>query len=110
MKLPRWILSTLIGTRLLKRPRFLCVDADDEPDTGDFDSFTVVREVRGGHPKWAYLKCPKCGELISLNIAGKGHWRLYVDWLHRPTINPSIWQTGSCGAHFFVRQGRIDWS
>jgi len=30
-------------------------------------------------------------------------------WLHRPTINPSVWQTGSCKAHFFIRAGRVAW-
>ncbi|WP_428841303.1 DUF6527 family protein [Bradyrhizobium barranii] len=27
----------------------------------------------------------------------------------RPTVAPSIWQTGSCRAHFFIRKGVIVW-
>jgi Family of unknown function (DUF6527) len=25
----------------------------------------------------------------------------------RPTLYPSVWQTGSCKAHFFVRKGQL---
>ena len=27
----------------------------------------------------------------------------------RPTFSPSIWETESCGAHFFVRNGNLIW-
>lgn len=109
MKLPRFFVSFLIWLGLLRRPQFLCVDVADEPRLADLVAGKVFREVRGGYAKWAHLKCPKCGEMISLGISNKGPWKLEVDWLGRPDINPSIWQTGSCGAHFFIRSGRIDW-
>ena len=109
MKAPRFVLRFLSALRLWKRPHYLCEDVEDEPEIVGLRGDLLFREVRGGYAKWAHLKCPRCGELISLPIVGRGAWRLEIDWLRRPTVDPSIWQTGSCGAHFYVRQGRIDW-
>ena len=46
---------------------------------------------------------------IQLPLAGKQRWSVNVDYLRRPTIAPSIWETDSCGAHFFVRKGELLW-
>jgi hypothetical protein len=49
-----------------------------------------------GYKKWAYLSCPcGCAAPIMLSLARKRRprWRLTIDWLDRPTIQPSIRQT-----------------
>jgi hypothetical protein len=93
-----------------RRPGLLASDVADSPFLEEMSDGFLYREVRGGYPKWAHLKCPKCGEQISLPIGGsRESWKLRIDWLRRPTLHPSVWETESCGAHFFVRAGKIEW-
>jgi hypothetical protein len=94
---------------LWKRPDFLTRDVPEAPDENELESNVVLREVRDGHPKWVHFMCPRCKEHIQLPLAGNPHWRIHRDWLRRPTIHPSVWQTGSCQAHFFIRRGQILW-
>jgi hypothetical protein len=108
MRLPLWIAEVLVR-RLLSRPRYLLQDGPEAPEDADLSDRMLFREVRGGYPKWAHLKCPKCNEHIVLQIAGRGAWTVKSDFLCRPTVTPSIWQAGSCGAHFFIRKGEIVW-
>lgn len=66
-----------------------------------------------GYQKWAYMVCPcGCGERIMLSLATnrRPHWSVEVDWLGRPTIKPSVWQTAGCFSHFWVKKGRIEWT
>jgi hypothetical protein len=94
---------------LWKRPVFLTTDIAEAPDENSLPANLVVREVRDGYEKWAHFKCPRCAEHIQLPLAGREHWTIRIDWLRRPTLSPSVWQTGSCQAHFFLRQGNIEW-
>jgi uncharacterized protein DUF6527 len=60
----------------------------------------------------ASMVCPEgCGTIINLNLLPDDHpvWRLSVDSLQRPTLHPSIWRREGCGAHFFLRAGRLTW-
>lgn len=55
------------------------------------------------HQKWAYLVCPcKCGTPIMLSLSKTRHprWEVKLNWLERPTVRPSIWQTAGCYSHF----------
>lgn len=94
---------------ILRRPTFLCLTVDEAPLDSELDPRYVYREIRAGFPKWAHLACPRCGEHIQVQIARGSQWRLTADWLRRPTIHPSIWETERCGAHFFVRKGNLQW-
>jgi hypothetical protein len=107
IRLPLSWVQILVTLGLFQRPDFLAVDVEESPD--DLAPGFVFREVRGGYEKWLHLKCPRCGEHIQIPLAGNQRWSISIDWLNRPTVNPSIWQTGSCQAHFFVRKGGIDW-
>lgn len=109
IKLPITWLEWFAQVGLFSRPHFLAVDVDESPDDAGLVSGVIFREVRGGYEKWLHLKCPRCGEHIQIPLAGNERWKVKIDWLRRPTIHPSIWQTGSCQAHFFVRAGGIDW-
>ncbi|WP_354267071.1 DUF6527 family protein [Bradyrhizobium sp. I1.7.5] len=107
IRLPLSWVQFLIDIGLLRRPHFLVKDVPEPPD--EFSEGFVFREVRGGYQKWLHLKCPRCGEHIQIQLAGARRWTISIDWLNRPTVAPSIWQTGSCRAHFFIRKGVIVW-
>jgi hypothetical protein len=59
--------------------------------------------------KWTHLLCPKCGDHIELPLAGRERWSVKTDFLRRPTLAPSVWEKATCGAHFFVRKGKVLW-
>lgn len=107
--LPVSLLQWLADIGFWKRPAYFTSTVTEEPEHTSFEHGLVYEEVRGGFPKWAYLSCPKCKEIITLPVAAGAKWTLRSDWLSRPTISPSIWQTGTCGAHFFIRKGEVDW-
>lgn len=69
---------------------------------------TQVGRVR----KWASFRCPgQCGKIVRLRLASSEspHWTVTTDWLGRITVAPSIRQLTSCGCHFWVRRGRVQW-
>jgi hypothetical protein len=101
------VLEWLARLRVWRRPDLLTLDVSDAPDDDELLSSVLAREVRDGYPKWAHFLCMRCGEHIRIPVAGPQGWALTVDWLRRPTLSPSVWQTGSCGAHFFLQRGRI---
>lgn len=73
----------------------------------------VVALVRGGgREKWLLMQCPcGCGQQIALNLmqSHSPRWRISVQSANRFSIHPSIDAT-SCGAHFWLRDGRVIWS
>ena len=99
------------GARLgvLRKPDLVVMDVAESPDEEELRPGVLFREVRGGFEKWAHFSCPRCHEHIQLPLGGARCWSLRVDWLRRPTLHPSVWQTGSCGAHFFVTRGILVW-
>jgi ribosomal protein S27AE len=107
--LPLHIAEGVLNFPLMHRPQFLALAVPESPPQHELMPNLIFYEVRGGYLKWVHLICPKCGEHIQLPMAGKEHWSLKIDFLRRPTIAPSIWETQSCGAHFFIRKGDILW-
>jgi len=66
----------------------------------------------GALDKWVCFRCPGgCGEKIqlSLNQARRPRWSVHLDWLLRPTLQPSVRQLNACRCHFWVRQGQVFW-
>jgi hypothetical protein len=109
IRVPRACLEWLVRRGLWTRPAYLALDVPDDPGEGEVPEGLVLREVRDGYEKWAHLLCPRCGEHIRVSLAGARRWTMRMDWLRRPSLNPSVWQTGSCGAHFFIRKGQVVW-
>lgn len=108
-RLPLSWVEWLGARRVLQRPHFLACQVPEAPEM--LAPGMLYHEVRDGHPKWAHLACPRCGEHIQLQTAqARQRWTLRIDWLNRPTVSPSIWETQSCGAHFFVRNGQLVWT
>lgn len=108
-RLPLPIVELIFRLPLMRRPRYLMQTAPETPATEELREDAIVLEIRDGYLKWAHLTCPKCGDHIQLPLAGKERWSVNVDYLRRPTFAPSIWETDSCGAHFFVKKGDLLW-
>jgi hypothetical protein len=88
----------------------LCIDVREGPLHSELQPKFLYREVRNGYLKWAHFLCPRCGDHIQVPISKTSpSWQLKVDWLRRPTLSPSIWETERCGAHFFVHAGDLLW-
>jgi hypothetical protein len=87
-----------------------------------FDNRSAAREaaknngvaalvIPGGKQKWLILKCPcGCGQEIALNLMSSHlpRWRVDIGSPQRFSVHPSVDAT-SCGAHFWVRDGRVSW-
>lgn len=104
--------KTLVGLRIVARPRFVIRVTDRQPGAKHMLANEVV-VVRGAHgPKWACLLCPcGSGEVVRLALDRDTHplWSLEIDFLGRPTLHPSVWQRERCRCHFWIRRGEIAW-
>jgi hypothetical protein len=103
------LIERILRLPFMKRPKLIAQVADESPTLKELTSNVLIVEIRGGYLKWAHLLCPRCGDHIQLPLAGKSRWTIKVDMLRRPTLSPSIWETQSCGAHFFVEKGNLRW-
>jgi hypothetical protein len=108
----KWIRQLLEKIGWTPRTELIAKFSADYPDQVSLPPGLL--HVVGGpnYQKWAYLKCPcNCGALIMLSLATarRPHWQVKIDWLDRPTIVPSVWQTDGCFSHFWVKAGRINW-
>ncbi|MBZ5700408.1 MAG: hypothetical protein LAN84_01020 [Acidobacteriia bacterium] len=108
-RLPLSLIERIFCLPFMRRPRFLALAAPESPSLEELRPNLMVLEIRGGYLKWAHLSCPKCGDHIQLPLVGTTRWSVKVDLLRRPTLAPSIWETESCGAHFFVEKGELLW-
>jgi hypothetical protein len=107
-----WIAWLLAALGLIPRPRFRARASQTNPPVSELGErdFVVVRS--GDFLKWACFRCPcGCGEKISLSLAAnrRPSWRVTTDWLSRPTVEPSVWQTAGCHSHFWIRKGAVQW-
>lgn len=94
--------------RRFTRPRLRLRNVDEEPETPTRGVLYVVgsRELQ----KWAVFSCPcGCRDRITLYLGDQRRpsWKIHFDRAG-VTLTPSVWQTRGCGAHFFVRDGRVD--
>ncbi len=65
----------------------------------------------GGKPKWLKFACPcRCGEVLALNLMGSHspRWFVQQDSAGSISVSPSVDST-TCGAHFFIRNNRVEW-
>lgn len=90
------------------RPRLRLRLVDEEPGRPTPGLLYIVgtREM----PKWAIFECPcGCSDRIELYLGSRADPRWKASFNRRgTTLKPSVSQTGGCGAHFFVRDGRVD--
>jgi hypothetical protein len=92
----------------LLAPAYTVEVVPEPPTSGSMVRGIVYAESRGGVFKWAHFLCPECAEEIRIPLGTSDtHWQLIVDHRGKPSLYPSVWQTGGCGAHFFLRDGRV---
>jgi hypothetical protein len=76
------------------------------------DEYSVCIVAKAGHPKWAMFQCPcRCGQTIELNLMSsqRPFWQIGLPSEAQLTLHPSVNST-SCGAHFWIREGRLTWA
>jgi hypothetical protein len=102
----------LIWLRIVPKPDLLARIAAEHPEPGGIEPGLIYIVGGAGYAKWAYFRCPSDhGEIIQLSLMAGRHprWEIKIDWLGRPTIEPSVRQLDGSYAHFWVRKGRVDW-
>jgi hypothetical protein len=102
----------LVLLRLIPKPDFVSRGVVSHPNPEDIapGEIVIVGDVK--YRKWACFRCPGgCGEtiLLSLNKSRRPSWHVFLDWLKRPTLHPSVRQLNECQCHFWIRKGRVDW-
>ena len=58
------------------------------------------------------MQCPcGCKDRLEMMLIKevKPHWSLKTLDTAYPTLHPSVWRKSGCGAHFWVKNGRIHW-
>ena len=86
--------------------------ADEIPEKLPHRRAAVVSS--GGRAKWVAFDCP-CGTghriMLNLDSARKPAWRISNENKGVLTIKPSIDYKGSDRrCHYFIRNGRVDWT
>lgn len=93
----------------LRPRRRLVVHADDAlPPVLPRRDLVVARDGED----WAVgLSCPcGCGDVLELMLVAEARprWTL-VEGQRGPSLHPSVWRDRGCGAHFWVKDGRVRW-
>lgn len=102
----------LVSLRLIQKPDFVSRTVSSHPTPEEIASGEIVIVGDETYRKWACFRCPGgCGEviLLSLNTSRRPSWKVILDWLKRPTLDPSVRQLNECKCHFWVRKGRVEW-
>ncbi|MGQ2933742.1 DUF6527 family protein [Sphingopyxis sp.] len=58
------------------------------------------------------MLCPcGCQAIIQLSLIRRDspHWRAWTEADGSASLSPSVWRKPTCGAHFWLRRGRIIW-
>ncbi len=104
--------QALESLRLIPKAQFKATTVSANPSLDSLPGGQLVVVGDGRFHKWAYLRCPcGCGDpiMLSLSTTKRPSWRVRLDWLARPTLEPSVRQTGGCYSHFWLRAGCVEW-
>ena len=107
-----FLLWLLVALRFARRPELMATLVADHPDPDAMRVGMIYIVGGASYRKWAYFKCPADHEEViqlSLMPERRPHWKITTDILGRPTIHPSVRQLDGSYAHFWVKNGRIDW-
>lgn len=102
--------ATSLG--LITKPQFVARVVHEHPPEDAIEAGVVYVVGGPGYQKWAVFRCPGNEyEIIQLALMKKyrPRWKVVIDFLERPTIYPSILQLKGSFAHFWVRNGRVEW-
>lgn len=104
--------EVLCFLRIIPRPGILARVADRHPTPQQLVAGVLVVVGDRHRKKWACLRCPcGCGDKIQLSLSPerRPRWSVKIDWLARPSVEPSVHQLDGCRSHFWIRRGRIVW-
>lgn len=104
--------NALVRLRVIDQPALTVKFALQHPTRLELVNGVVVVVLGKDHPKWACFRCPGgCGSRfqLALNPNRRPQWVVTTDWLRRASISPSVLQPNGCKAHFWVRNGQIEW-
>lgn len=107
--LGRWV---LIHLGLVLNPDFVVRKVPDHPLAEAMKPGWLYVVGGRGYAKWACFRCPgNDTEIIQLSLMTnrRPSWRVSIDILGRPTLDPSVRQLEGSFAHFWVKGGRVEW-
>ena len=72
---------------------------------------TVYLVTEENDPWTVVMRCPcGCSEALYMSlIKGSPRWAFEYHPDGTVSLHPSVWRTGGCRSHFFLRKGRISW-
>ena len=97
---------------IIRRPALVGVLIADHPLPETMEAGKIYIVGGPGYQKWAVFRCPEHEEEIvqlSLMQNRRPCWTIAMDFLERPTINPSVRQLDGAYAHFWVKSGCVEW-
>ena len=98
--------------KLIKSPDFLLNIVERHPNPDELIRGTIFIVQNGDFKKTACFLCPgECGKKIILPLihTPKSKWKVDIDWLGRPSIDPSIRVLNACRCHYWIRKGTVNW-
>ena len=104
--------ALLIWLRIIQLPDLTARIVPDHPLPDTLEAGWIYVVGGPGYQKWAYFRCPADNdEIIQLSLMPnhRPRWGVTIDFLQRPSIHPSVRQLDGSYAHFWVRNGRVDW-
>ncbi|WP_290948985.1 DUF6527 family protein [Hyphomonas sp.] len=113
-----WKRALLLNSaRLLRRTWFFKADflvkrQTRFPEVPPQNAHELILVEDSGVRKWACFQCPGgCGKAISLSLNPhqRPRWGITIDFWQRPSLSPSVHQKNSCGCHFWVKRGQVQW-
>lgn len=106
------LLKVLAAIGIARRTDLIARVSDTHPAPVDLPPGRLVLVRNGSLEKAACFRCPGgCGVKIVLPLTSSKRpiWRVQLDWLRRPTVEPSVRQLNECQCHFWIRRGLVEW-
>ena len=107
----RWI-ALLVWLRVIPRPDLVAQIVSEHPRRECIEPGFIYIVEGQGYKKWAYFRCPADeNEIIQLSLMERQRprWDITIDWLNRPTVQPSVRQLEGSYAHFWIKKGSLEW-
>lgn len=102
----------LVRLRFIPSPDLVGLTMNRHPTPAELKPGVLIVVQDEDRLKWACFRCPGgCGEKLQLSLrpSRRPRWTIGVDWLLRPTIEPSINQLNHCRCHFWIKSGSVEW-
>ncbi len=104
--------SLLVSLGFIPRPDLLVKVIPNHPVPESMEPGWIYVVGENGYRKWAYFRCPADPkEIIQLSLMPnrRPRWDVAIDFLHLPTVHPSVRQLDGTHAHFWIKRGTVEW-